>query len=174
MQNERRFLAITMLLLALIGAPAVYSVAREPKAKVAKDEMSPLTLKRTLASVTPAKVIERARRNFIKSKSVVLDYSCKELGKPHEVDASLLRLRGDSCLEPTWKNISITNQSNGHTASVIFLKDKKFTTDFIDLKEGENKLTIQATDEQGQAIHQEFRIQRRAPAAVEEESDLEF
>jgi len=170
--QERRFLFITSFLIALIGAPAVYSVVREPDLiATSREGQSPtVDAQRSPASIQEkASDFEGTRRNAIKSKSVVLEYKC--LDEKLEVDGSLVRLKGSSCLDEKWQDISIVNHSNGFTASVIFLKNKSFTTDFIDLNEGENKLSIQAKDEKGQAVQKSLIVTRlpRAPASVETE-----
>ncbi|MGZ5280542.1 MAG: hypothetical protein ACXWC9_11390, partial [Pseudobdellovibrionaceae bacterium] len=118
---------------------------------------------------TKAKVVH-SPRNAIHSRSVVMNYDCNQTGNM-EVDGTLLRLKGQdsTCLSDKWTNISITNHSNGFTASVIFLK-KGFTTDFIDLKEGDNNLEIQAKDDKGQAITKKITVKRRSIASVEDAS----
>ena len=175
--QEKRFLLITSFLLILIGAPAVWSVVREPMvagtAVALKDEAADGFSARAPASVSSsapkamATAIVVKNRKAIYSKSVVLNYDCKQV-QSTEVDGNLLRLKGmdDSCLNESWKDISITNNSNGFTASVIFLK-KGFTTDFIDLKEGENQLEIHAKDEHGLAVTKKITVKRRAIASVE-------
>jgi hypothetical protein len=178
--HEKRFLLITSFLVVLIGAPAVLSVVREPVAlkqvtDSGSESHSPSTNagestangQRRPASV-PVRSLDVAPRNAIHSRSVVMNYDCTQKGGDMEVDGTLLRLKGQdfSCMNDKWTDVSITNHSNGFTASVIFLK-KGFTTDFIDLKEGENNLEIQAKDDKGQLVTKKFTVKRRAIASVE-------
>jgi hypothetical protein len=178
--HEKRFLLITSFLIVLIGAPAVLSVVREPTSskKTTETGMESLTVatqasdlpvggQRNPAAV-PVRSLDTAPRNAIHSRSVVMDFDCKQNGDL-EVDGTLLRLKGQdfSCLNDKWTDVSITNHSNGFTAAVIFLK-KGFTTDFIDLKEGENNLEIQAKDDKGQQVTKKFTVKRRSIASVEE------
>lgn len=172
--QERRFLFITFILVLLIGAPAVHSIVEEPVFAVKRTETA-LGIKvssRAPANAPTALAIVRPEHpNAIKSKSVVLDYDCKNENPTEEVEGNLLRLQGTSCIDESWKNITITNHANGFTASVIFLRDKKFTTDFINLQEGDNNLTIQATDSTGKAINQKLTVKRRIPASVSPENN---
>jgi hypothetical protein len=166
--QEQRFLLITACLVALVGAPAVYSILQEPREALVSQEnegsKSNVDSARAPASV---KVEAPLRHNNIRSKSVILDYVCKDKGQVYEVDGTLVRFKGSSCLDQM-KDISVINQSNGFTGSIIFLKNKNFTTDFIDLKEGDNQLAIQGTDEKGQKIVKTFVVKRRFPASAED------
>lgn len=158
----------------MIGAPAVLSVVREPEeAGSRSSHQHPVAVTKDAAVKAldrqPASLekLEVPRRNVIHSKSVVMNYDCKQLSDV-EVDGTLLRLKGQdsTCMNDKWTDISITNHTNGFTASVIFLKNG-FTTDFIDLNEGENKLEIQAKDDKGQVVSQKITVKRRSIASVE-------
>ncbi len=165
--HEQRFLLITSFLVALIGAPAVYSVVKEPQSleSLAKKQTS-TSQDRSPASVKPI-VSESSQKNAIKSRSVVLDYSCAHEKSSKEVDGTLLRLRGKGCKNSQWKNVSVVNQTNGFTATVVVLKDNQFTTDYIDLQEGDNQIAIKGTDENGKSVNRTFVVKRRFPASTE-------
>jgi hypothetical protein len=151
---------ITFCLLILLGGPTVYSVIQEPVG-----ESQPTDVTRGPANVNPAVRQTKGSHKGITSRSIVLDFSCEQKNLVQDVDGTLLRLRGTSCLKDNWKDLTVTNQTNGFTASIIYLKNKGFTTDFIDLKEGVNELNIQATDEKGQSVSQKLRV-RRLPAST--------
>jgi hypothetical protein len=161
--NEKRFLTITALLVALLGVPAILSVFREPVAV-----LKPNTTQRSVASVSAAGsgavVAVEGGRNQIKAKSVTLNLACEGVDADQTIDGTLLRLKYDSCKDEMWKNISVVNTTNGFTASIIDLK-KGFTTDFMDLKEGENTLEVVAKTDSGAAIHRTFKV-TRMPATV--------
>lgn len=163
--RERKFLLLTLSLIILVGAPAVYSMIQEP-AGIRHENVFP---GRAPASVSNSKhAVKPASRNAIKAKAVTLDFDCKKKSKKDlepETDGNLLRLKSDFCLNDKWKNVSIVNETNGFTATVIFIK-QGFTTDFIELNEGENKVAISGVDEKGQAIQHLFKINRRAPASL--------
>ncbi len=159
--QERRFLTITFCLVTLLGGPAVYSVIQEP-IDLAKDET--VSSARQPASLSKANAGEKISQKGIRSKSVVLDFTCVNKKSIQSVAGGLLRLRGSSCFKPGWKDLTVTNKTNGFTAAVIFLNQKKFTTDFIDLNEGVNELKIQAKGEKGETLTQTLNV-RRLPAS---------
>ncbi len=169
--QERHFLFITAVLLFLVGAPAIYTVVREPRtlkeSHNAESSESAPPAKRQVASVVESK----ENQKLIKSKSVILDYNCQSSGSVFEVDGTLLRLRGSSCQFEHLKEASVVNESNGFTGTVIFLKKDTFTTDFIDLQEGENQLVLQAVNEKGQPVVRKFTVQRRFPASADSEKN---
>ncbi|PIS11327.1 MAG: hypothetical protein COT73_04625 [Bdellovibrio sp. CG10_big_fil_rev_8_21_14_0_10_47_8] len=159
--REQRFLSITLLLVAMLGVPALYSTMREPRAKT---EVS-LEEGRLLSARTPASIMTEGAvlpvRNSVKSKPLTLNYSCSDFEEDQEVDANLLRLRGPSCIQ----EMSITNQTNGFTASIISLKENGFTTDFIDLSPGENTLEIKGINSEGKVVQQFLKVHSRSPAS---------
>jgi hypothetical protein len=94
----------------------------------------------------------------------LLNFDCEKADLFQEVQASFVRLVGTPC-EQT-EGLEITNQSNGFSAAVIFTKGHHFTTDFIDLKEGENSLQIVSTQTDGSKVSQIFKVTRRSPATT--------
>src|SRR6476619_2035986 len=100
--QEQRFLLITIFLVALIGAPAVYSVVREPQEmQIQAEDSNSESSQRSPASIES----NSQGRSAIKSKSVILDYSCKGKNKTFEVDGTLMRLKGKGCLNENWKDL---------------------------------------------------------------------
>ncbi len=152
--RDQKFLGVTFCLIMLLGGPAVLSVMQEPL-----DAVSPVAA----ISRIPASISSQSR-NRITSKSVVLDVSCTHLQALTEVDGSLLRLRGSGCMKENSQEMKIINETNGFTAAIIPLKERKFTTDFIELKEGLNQLKISLKDDKGQTVIQTFSV-RRLPAS---------
>jgi len=161
--QDKWFLLITLSLVCAIGAPAMYSALSEPKTVVMTEGSSKPPSIETEKERAPASV--SPEHNRIKAKSLTLDYDCKASADVKEVEASLLRLKGNTCLNEHWKNVSIVNKTNGYTAAVILLKNKGFTTDFMDLADGENKLAIEGVDDKGQSVQQVLRIKKRLPAS---------
>jgi formate dehydrogenase assembly factor FdhD len=92
------------------------------------------------------------------SKSVTLNVTCEDKQKTQEVFGAHLRLVGQPCNNT--KEIQIKNISNGFTASVIYTKKSNFTTDYIDLSEGENLIQVERIDDYGQSQKNELRIKR--------------
>ncbi len=165
--RERRFLMLTLGLIILVGAPAVFSMIQEPNKTRHSAEMSSIS-SRSPASISQREPVksEPTGRNAIKAKSITVDFDCSKKRNPNqEIDGNLLRLKSSACLNDKMKNISIVNKTNGFTAAVIFVK-QGFTTDFIDLAEGENILAIRGIDERGQSFEQVLNVKRRAPASL--------
>lgn len=165
--HERKFLLITCFLVVLAGVPSVYSIVRDPNASVPEvsEEVLSQTGQREPASVKVESEDFSQGKNRIKARSVVMDYNCDDK-KILQVEGTLLRLKGNGCLGENLKDVSITNTSNGFTGSMIFLKNKGFTTDFMEIQEGENKFQINGINEKGQSVSQTFTVHGRMPASV--------
>jgi hypothetical protein len=168
--RERNFLWISCFLVILGGVPSVYSIVSDPNSPkpIAQQDLKPgESQERRPASLIPvenALEIENSRNRF-KSRSVVVDFQCSSKEQIFEVDGTLVRIRGGDCLNPNWTQYTLQNTSNGFTGSLIFVKNKGFTTDFIELQEGANQFSLQAIDENGKKVTQNFVI-RRQPASV--------
>lgn len=164
--REQRFLILTFVVVALVGGPAVYSVMREPALRLQTELKVPVN--RKPAQVSHAEisneVSEQTPRNAIKAKSVTLEMGCQRENQTQETDGTLLRLKSD-CWKESAQKISVINKTNGFTAAVIETKSKGFTTDFIDLKEGDNNLEISGTDGAGLPILKLVIVKRRLPAS---------
>ena len=161
--QERRFLLMTMLLVLLLGAPTVYSIVSDPSLLSAHGSYSQ---QRQIASVPVAagdSDKEFTKRNEIKAKSITFSLECEgdlKAEEDHSVEGSLLRLKLEGCDKGLLKDVSITNVSNGFTASVIETKDQGFTTDFMDLKEGDNHVEIKGIAEGGEKVLRKLKFTR--------------
>ena len=160
--REQRFLFLTLCVVVLVGGPAFYSVIREPALRI------PAELKveerKPASEISSIVNFEEPRRNVIKAKSVTMEMGCSGDNQTQETEGTLLRLKSD-CWKESAQNISVINKTNGFTAAVIETKSKGFTTDFIDLKEGDNTLEIAGSDDQGHAIRKTMIVKRRLPAS---------
>ena len=166
--GEPKFLLVTLSLIILVGVPAMHSMMQMPTELVVGEEVIELSTGRSPASVdTQFKASNYEIRNTIKAKSVTVDFNCKSKDKNfvQETDGNLFRLKSDACLNEKWKDVSIYNKTNGYTAAVIFV-NRGFTTDFMDLDEGENKLVVSGVNEHGQSIEHLLTVKRRAPASL--------
>lgn len=158
---DSRFLTITALLLALLGAPAFFSLVQDPASQMA-------TVVSPGVERNPASLSEDGIEGLHLSKNATLEVPCDNLPQVQEIQANFLRLKGTACAGSKLDEISVVNQSNGFTASVIFTADTKYTTDFIDLKDGENKLQIETIDKDGSKITRSFIVNKRAPASIKQ------
>jgi hypothetical protein len=155
--QEHQFLFLTLILAIAVGIPAGRSVVMEPEFPQPVSEES----SRSPAAVAVATVEDR-NLSWNKAKNVTVELDCKNLKINSEVDASHLRLMSSNC---GWSDVVIKNSRNGYTASVVNLGLNKFTTDFIELADGENLLEVSGKDSQGKTVAKEFRVQRRMPAS---------
>lgn len=67
-----------------------------------------------------------------------------------ETDAQQVRLRGNLCGKfdlSKAKNIQVKNQKLGDSSSLFLLDNKKVTTDYIRLTDGENTISFQQNDQ---------------------------
>jgi hypothetical protein len=157
-KTESQFLMITGTLVVLIGGPAFYSLMKEPVAETAKIVRAE---SRTPASYA-GKETEKAATSSADKSAAVVHINCDQKVALDEVQAAYVRLTGLPCKQV--EDLKITNRTNGFTASVIFKKDNLFTTDFIDLKEGENDLEVVSYLGDGSKTTKKFKVNRRMPA----------
>lgn len=73
-----------------------------------------------------------------------------------------LRIKGDSCFTENWKlkNSSIQNAANGFVATVFFPSQKSFTTDYISLANGINRIVIKHQFTNGKFEEREYVVER--------------
>ncbi len=73
-----------------------------------------------------------------------------------------LRIKGDSCFAQDWhlKNSSIQNAANGFVATVFFPSQKSFTTDYISLVNGINRIVIKHQFTNGKFEEREYIVER--------------
>lgn len=99
------------------------------------------------------------------SNHETITWDCKLSQDPApEVDSTHVRLRSRFCEKSEPKAVLITNATNGYTAAV-FLSAQGFSTDFIDLKEGLNTLSIQWKSAKGKDIQHQLKVFRK-PASL--------
>ena len=153
---ESKFLTITGVLVALLGAPAFISLLKEPT----KADVVLVNSSRAPASVVDTNIETEPAPS---SQTSLVKYDCKSTATTSELRSNFVRFSGVPCLNT--KDIEITNTTNGFSASVIFTKNQKFTTDFIELKEGENNLEITTTQNDGAKTSKIFKVLRRMPAS---------
>jgi hypothetical protein len=160
--KEVRLLLVSFSILAVIGVPAAYSLVQDPTANVPAEVVA--------MGRQPASEIEMANsnvRNSAKAVSVTLDWNCNKKDSEQQVDGTHLRLRGHLCDLQKAESFSVVNESNGYTAAVILTNDKQFTTDFIELKDGDNQFQIAYFDQKGNKEIRHLTVKKRLPASLE-------
>jgi hypothetical protein len=163
-QAEFRFLLIMLVLVALLGVPTFISLTQAPPLEAQAIQLNQVNNEtRTPASLSfDSNQIMTAPSQ--KSSTSLLNLDCKRKNLKKEVDSSYVRLMGSPCKNTD--GLEIVNKSNGFSASVIFIRGRNFTTDFIDLSEGENNLEITETQDNGTKISRNFTVFRRTPATA--------
>lgn len=161
---ESRFLLLVGTFAILFGVPAVLSFLKAPDVQ----SLSVQKLEaRTPASVSTQEGDSQALLTAAvpaSNSTSLIQYDCESTSLQEEVRGSYVRFTGLPCKNV--EDLEITNQTNGFSAAVIFTKGHKFTTDFIDLKEGENDLLINVVQSDGTKVAKTFKVVRRVPASV--------
>jgi len=156
---EQQFLKITVAFVALLSIPTAWSILAEPQVNL-KSEPG----RRNPASVVSAATSSQEVSPF--AQNVTADLGC-DYSLPESIDATHLRMIRSKCTSsPSLKELQITNMTNGFTASVVFLKQEKVTTDYIDLADGENLFLIKGASVDGSTFEKKVTIHRRAPASI--------
>lgn len=163
--SQRQFILITLSFVCLLGGFAVYSLLRQPRKVDARLALAK-SQQRQPSSISE-EAIAKSQAAAVAGKSISLSLACdvKNLGS---TEGAHLRLLGQTCQTSRKKftEVSIKNLSNGFTAEVIDLKEKGYTTDYIDLVVGDNQLLVQRKDQSGEIFEQTINIQRQ-PASVD-------
>ena len=165
---ESQFLLVIGTIVVLVGVPTVLSVFRAP-------DFAPMVSAQKLDSRSPASEQNANESNGTKigadslvreiSSTALIQLDCENQQGSTEVSGNYIRMTGSPCED--FEDVEITNKSNGFSAAVIFTKGHQFTTDFIDLKDGENNLEIIATRADGSKTSNFFKVIRRAPASLD-------
>jgi hypothetical protein len=170
-KTEAQFLAIMGVLVFVFGAPAFMSIVKGPEA------IQPTVLSTNLNTIQNGPAASTIRLPASEGvelgdskvqKITIFEYDCnkpKTQNLLNEVSAGYLRLSGKNCLQSS--ELEVVNETNGFSAAIIFTNDKKLTTDFIDLQEGENKLLISSKSASGARVTEILRINRRMPASFQ-------
>jgi hypothetical protein len=152
--TEWKFLATTAFLVATIAVPTLASllsvdaperpsILRTTESKNRQPSSVPHLNAKTKVVIDDVK---KEMNNLINtSNSINYDFSCSK-NKPTQfiVQGSYVQLKGHDCAKNgNLPKLNITNKTNGFTASVFLLSGKEYQTDLIQLKEGDNQISIQ-------------------------------
>lgn len=143
------FLVITLSLVLLFGAAGTLALflSRPSHGPIANDveaERAPASLSMT---TQPVRASVRSAPTMAQ-----LDLSCLKNSKESLVTLSKqVRLNGEDCENGTVKkDYAIKNETNGYSATVFSSKGRNFTTDYIELEPGENKIAFKLTSKDGE------------------------
>jgi hypothetical protein len=79
-------------------------------------------------------------KDLAEEKELIKNLECRDHQKVITTKNDSITLRGIHCIKA--KKVRITNLSNGYTASVFELSEKKYKTDLIPLTLGANEISI--------------------------------
>jgi len=155
-KSEWKFLATTAFVVATVAVPTLASLlSNDSEVRPVEMVLRPNVQKvrepaslPSLGSPKKAIVIEDTRKelgNLMNNNLISYDLSCSKMkAADFKVVGGYLQLKGKDCSKGTgMPKLSITNKTNGFTASVFVLNGKEYQTDLIQLMEGENQISIQ-------------------------------
>lgn len=156
--SDKRALQICAALVVALAAPVLWSWFGPPESVTEVVALTGSRALRGIASVTEAGA--EASKNGKFSRPITVEWDPSKAGFQREIDGTHLRLKG---LLRGAKPDAITNRTNGFTAAV-FASGDSYSTDFIELKEGPNEITVQTQDSKGRKITKTLQV-TRAPAS---------
>lgn len=130
--EQKQLLKILTSIVLLLGTPAFFSFVQKPSDVYAESFVKSASLARGPASVADFPAAPQHE---------TIQLNCDQAVKPMTTRGTHIRLVGSVC-ENRASTYHIKNETNGYTASVILTPDLQFTTDFIDLKEGANVISV--------------------------------
>jgi hypothetical protein len=160
--TERKFIAITLLLVVLLGVRtaeslmeedaqqnSVYAVENGADAEDAAVARAPASIPQNAVAVKPSSMA-----------LVDLDLSCAK--KPEavfKISGNFVQLKGKNCLKNFKEDkIEIINKSNGYTASIFPFGRNQYQTDMIQLVNGDNEITIRYGSAEGPRYEQTIKV----------------
>ncbi len=146
--------------MTLLGALVVNSWI--PKSKKNASQVQEAKLKSRIPASQNLATEEAKTPAYKFSKSITIEIDCTRTQEINDVYGAHLRILGKNCNQ----NSNVLNKSNGFTASVIPVRENIFTTDFMDLSEGENIIQITSQESSGNTVQRHIRI-NRIPASLE-------
>lgn len=161
---QRQMILWTLGLVVLVGGGVGYSVLQPPSSLARKAKKTQPT--RVPASI-PSLAAEVPNHILVDPGAHVSDFNveCDEAAESTFAETiQQVRLRGKTC-SPSKKakltSTQIRNQTNGFIATVFTSDESKFTTDYINLKPGENHITIDMTFSDGSSLARKLRFSRK-------------
>ncbi len=161
-KTEWKFIVTTAFLVATIAIPTLASLVvpdedlqRMPKTPYSNEQKArlPSSLPEPGSPKLEALVPDAKKELSNNSNSLIsYDFSCAKIKmSDFKVKGAFLQLRGRDCAKSSQSpKLNITNKTNGFTASVFLLNTKEYQTDLIQLKEGENQISIEYQTPSGQ------------------------
>lgn len=158
---QKGLFKITLFITLLIGLGVGFSIAQlRPKSSL--DVASSLTKKRRPASVVAVSSGRITNEDVVPVRMAALDLECIKSGlRPDtESTAKQIRLKGKLCEGKKLSETIIQNRTNGFMATV-FITQSNFTSDYLYLASGPNRIHMTHTAEDGEKTVSELVIVRK-------------
>ena len=139
--SEKKFLAWTALLVMALGVPVFYSfISKNEVPLVSSPPLTPEQDKRTPASFQQISTTAETSRNNSFAVPCLESTKGERTLSFQTVKQSVL-LTGGDCFQNN-SDLKVQNTTNGFTAEVIFQPQKGFSTDFVPLNAGPNRIVL--------------------------------
>lgn len=160
---EKHFILLTLSLVIVLGIPATLSLVSAPQ-KIDAEAGLLSGAKKLSRDVASVNLVQGQGEQSVFSTSLSREVGCEANQNLGLLNGAHLRLRTKAC--GNFDQIQISNKTNGFTAQVMDLNSGFFTSDFMDLSEGDNVIEISRFNTQGETLKQSVHVQR-SPSAVE-------
>lgn len=154
---EFKFLFVTAALVLITSAHTFYSLT-QPLGGTAVEAESAEAFKASTRSPASISALAATTEHAVLT-SQVLEWECGQNILPVSVSGSQLRIKGKN-KKALCNTAEIKNATNGFTASVFQTSNEAFTTDFIDLADGDNTIQITTRDTAGKKVSYELRVRK--------------
>jgi hypothetical protein len=161
----RRYMLWTFTVVVLMGALVLVTLAQPPspmQAQLRRPSSVASESSRGPAAALPSSLASAPESNLPLSAELTLPCEGRS-DYPKKV--TQIRLSGASCVQANAKreivSVELLNDANGFSATIFFPSPKTFTTDYVALVEGENKIKILITYASGEREERSYVIARR-------------
>lgn len=158
--SENQFILVTLMLVILLAVPTLMNITKEDAmVEITAAELTS-TFDRAPASISP---LEGRRTKSNLSNFTNYDLNCsKDNVSPLEVQGEFVQFQGKNCLKDSHDgDVEIVNKSNGFTASIFKSSGDKYQTDLIQLRRGDNEITIRYRELSGKAVERVIRVRSK-------------
>lgn len=148
--SDWKFLLLTAFVVTLLGVQAVRDA-------VAQEEELFISSREQVASRAPSAVGPVSLRPItpsLREAMIEWNWECRAAAVSEaKVKGGHLRLKGKSCATGfSPDRLSITNETNGFTASVFDKGRQEYETDLIQLRQGDNRIRVQYVNSSGKTV----------------------
>ncbi len=158
--SDIQFIAVTLVLVLLLGARTFYSLTEEDMTSVESAVASSSSLASS-SSRAPASIPTATHKvGSALEQFTQFDLNCtKKSAQKVSVHGAFVQFQGKNCAKGLQQGeVEIVNKSNGYTASIFPRGTDKYQTDLIQLKSGENEIAIRYRERSGKSVEEVVRV----------------